>query len=82
MKTNFKVKCIKMPIESDIVRDISIGKVYEVKWADGDDFKLAHDDKGNERYYRPECFQIVDFETEPSYKKRQMKTDSRNERED
>jgi len=62
----FKVKCIKKPDETCMVTDITIGRIYIVKWADGDDFKLACDDKGNERFYRPECFEAMPFGTIPS----------------
>lgn len=54
-----KVKCISIPDETNIVRDITIGLEYNVGFDDGDDSKLVKDDKGNSRYYGKENFQII-----------------------
>jgi hypothetical protein len=54
-----KVRCISIPDESNIVRDITVDYIYEVAFDDGDDFKLSSDDCGNSRYYDKECFEII-----------------------
>lgn len=63
----FKIRCVKLPDNHCIYKDITIGHVYVGLWRDGDDTKLKRDDKGMEGYYyNTDLFEIVPFETELS----------------
>jgi hypothetical protein len=60
----FKVRCVKLPNNHCIYKDVTIGHIYQGLWRDGDDTKIAKDDKGREGYYyNTDLFEIVDFDT-------------------
>ena len=56
MATKMYVECIKKPSRDEcIATDVTVGKIYPVKWIDESDYQII-DDKKKVRYYRRKFF--------------------------
>ena len=56
MATKMYVECIEKPSRNEFTTtDVTVGKIYPVKWIDESDYQII-DDKNQLRYYRQEFF--------------------------
>jgi hypothetical protein len=63
MAIKMYVECIGKPSKEEFrATDVTIGKIYPVKWIDGDDYQII-DDKGKVRYYRHGFFKDAEWQT-------------------
>ena len=66
-KTKMFVECIEVPSKDEFTTtDISIGKIYPVKWIDNNDYQIV-DDKGKVRYYQHRFFKDAEWQNEPQH---------------
>ena len=64
MKTKIYVECIEKLLRTEFTTtNITVGKVYPVKWIDNDDYQIE-DDKGEIRYYRQKFFTDAEWQEE------------------
>ena len=62
MITKMYVECIEKPSKEEFTTtDVTVGKIYPVKWIDNDDYQIV-DDKGNARYYRQKFFKDAEWQ--------------------
>jgi hypothetical protein len=62
MATKMYVECIEKPSKDEFtITDVTVGKIYPVKWIDHDDYQIV-DDKGNVRYYRQKFFKDAEWQ--------------------
>jgi len=59
METKLVVRCIEKPtLKKWVCVDITVGKTYEVKRIDTDDFEII-DDKKDLRWYHKDLFELI-----------------------
>jgi len=62
MKIKMYVECVEKPSKDEfIITDVTVGKIYPVKWIDESDYQLI-DDKGKSRYYRQKYFKDAEWQ--------------------
>lgn len=62
MATKMYVECIEKPSKDEFtITDVTVGRIYPVKWIDNDDYQIL-DDKGKVRYYRQKFFKDAEWQ--------------------
>lgn len=62
MAIKIYVECIEKPTTKEFVcTDITVGKIYPVKWIDEGDYEII-DDKSKTRFYRHRFFKDAEWQ--------------------
>lgn len=65
MAIKMYVQCVEKPLKEEfLATDITVGKIYPVKWIDEDDYRIR-DDKGMTRFYRQRFFIDAEWQGKP-----------------